>query len=1485
MKAKTTSTLSNLRIVTLGIALLALTLDLIGAAAPQEKTVHAQGKRIDTELSIKHLDISLEADIQANPVATFVNASPRREATATFGASQPDKSQDIIVPGVRVGDYTLGMSKDEVLKKLGEPQTIELGDNQVVRRGQEEYSPNNLPSKCILSFGDVSVWIRDASVEAISVHRPVYKLGNGLGVGASEQSIKQALGENFSRNEVMGRDYLCYPAKGLAFLIHEKDQAATEIVVYPPKGPKVGGPRAEAPTASKTFPKYDPDSGRPFQVDLRARDVSKLDLRESRADLMYADFDDRTLWPAYDRMPSGFDWRKIMELGKNPGLGVRRLHEEGITGRAVRIAIIDQPLLVDHREYAGRVRLYEEMDLQGRTDPTMHGAAVASIALGKTVGVAPEAELYYIAMQFIDHNTLRRLARSVDRIVQVNRQLPEDGKIRVISVSKGWLPSHEGYEEIMEAVHKAQAAGMLFLCTNVERVHEEFDFATLGRPPLADPDVFESYEPGLFTAKGFWARPSSPSGKSFSVPMDSRTTASPAGVDKYAFYRIGGMSWAVPYVAGVYALAVQADPAITPERFWALAVRTGRTIELERNGARKPLGPILGPVRLIRAIRAGETATLTRPQDDHQTVQTPLPTNSETQTTVSGVRVGDSVDKVKQVYGNDFWLREFETKDILTYEDKGLSFEINKNKGTVMEINVFQAIRQKTDSPGMYGRDGLEAYGDVGGKDLRASDLRDAGNILDTLGFNEGTLWPLAERLPKGFDPQALLQEGMNPGLGVRALHAQGITGSGVHVGLIDQPLLLAHPEYAGKIVSYHVLDCGPHKSSMHGPAMTSYLVGQRCGTAPGVNLHVVAVPSWKTDAGYYAQALDLFVAYNEGAPKDQRIRVVSVSAQPSGEGSVYKNQSLWHEAVQRATDKGILVLDCTWQHGFVSLCWLDPKNRESVEDCTPGFRNGDLEVDEGHIHVPSAPRTAAEAHEDGRLGYAHDGGGRRGGNAMSKGGYSDTIPYAAGILALGWQIRPDLSPEQMKELLFASAYVHPSGAKIIHPAAFIELVRNQSGNQPSDRRSSQDISTLVRQAAAEGRIAFNLTTPEEIKALLGLPTTESTEAEGDKVLLEYPGLRVRFFGKPGVKTPHTVLGVWCAGRQIDIGEGRPVVLRDEGDLDKFGPFWGYSGVDLSRLDLSRKGKLLRSMPFDSFTVWPPRDLLPPDFDPRKVMEWGKDAGLRVRQLHAQGITGQGVHVAIIDQPLLLDHIEYQDRLAGYTDVDTVLPGPTMHGAGVASLLAGKTCGTAPGAILHFWGVPSWKRDYRYWCRALEQILAYNKDKKKSDQIRVLSVSKVFDPREPNLDQWRALVAKAEQTGIYVIHCSKMGFGAGCRFLEDSNDPANYQPSAPDQGSTVGQVSGALFTPLDQRTTASHKAKDAYTFWLDGGLSWGAPYIAGVVACGLQVNPDLPVDQIDKLLRNSGWDFHGGKLINPPGFVDAARRAGRAISKRLKSHE
>src|SRR5512138_3782297 len=197
-----------------------------------------------------------------------------------------------------------------------------------------------------------------------------------------------------------------------------------------------------------SIPKYDPASDDPWQIDLRSRNLKKIDMTASLPDLMYATFDSQTRWPEADKMPAGFDWPKIMELGKDPGLGMRALHQQGVTGKGIGIAIIDQTLLVDHIEYKDRVRVYEEAEdvTDGWQEVQMHGPAVASIAVGRTAGVAPEADLYYIATgdcggaNSIEDMDFSCRAKSIRRIVEINTGLPADRKIRVLSMSIGWAP-------------------------------------------------------------------------------------------------------------------------------------------------------------------------------------------------------------------------------------------------------------------------------------------------------------------------------------------------------------------------------------------------------------------------------------------------------------------------------------------------------------------------------------------------------------------------------------------------------------------------------------------------------------------------------------------------------------------------------------------------------------------------------------------------------------------------------------------------------------------------------------------------------------------------------------------------------------------------------------------------------------------------------------------------------------------------------------
>lgn len=354
---------------------------------------------------------------------------------------------------------------------------------------------------------------------------------------------------------------------------------------------------------------YDPASSE--RMDWRSADISALDLSDKLDALLHADFDDRTIWP--DQLPPEFDWQQIMTLGKNPGLGIRTLHAQGITGQGVGIAILDQPLLVDHEEYAGQLRFYEETPeisvKQGWSGASMHGPAVASIAVGQTVGVAPGADLYFIGSALGGERTIdfTFLAASIRRILKINDELPADRKIRVISMSIGWQEGSLGHEEFLAAIEEAKAAGMLVVSSDMAAVHG-FYFNGLGRDPLGDPDLPASYGPGLWWAADYFATKGEGAwyADRLMFPMDSRTLASPTGTDEYVFYAEGGWSWSIPYIAGLYALAVQVDPALTPDQFWALAMETGDTIELDHEGEIIPFGPIVNPVALIEALQSGQ---------------------------------------------------------------------------------------------------------------------------------------------------------------------------------------------------------------------------------------------------------------------------------------------------------------------------------------------------------------------------------------------------------------------------------------------------------------------------------------------------------------------------------------------------------------------------------------------------------------------------------------------------------------------------------------------------------------------------------------------------------------------------------------------------------------------------------------------------------------------------------------------------------------
>ena len=287
--------------------------------------------------------------------------------------------------------------------------------------------------------------------------------------------------------------------------------------------------------------------------------------------------------------------------------------------------------------------------------------------------------------------------------------------------------------------------------------------------------------------------------------------------------------------------------------------------------------------------------------------------------------------------------------------------------------------------------------------------------------FNADTRWK-DDELPK-----FLIEYGKNPPY-LENLHSMGLKGDDVTVAIIDQPLALNHPEYNGKILKYKNFCEDSKESSMHGPAVTSLLVGENIGVAPHANVVYAAIPMWFRDANYAVQALEWIIEENKKLPNYSKIKFVSVSA-AFGNDKIFKHSEKWNKLVEKAQKNGLCIVECTEGNRFVSSGYVDVETKEFKY----GFPCMPMRMKQvGNVHVPCSMRTVAESYDNKKFSYTYCG----------VGGLSWGIPYAVGLLAIGQQINKDMPAIDLKNVLIETASENEC---IVNPDKFVERVKTFS--------------------------------------------------------------------------------------------------------------------------------------------------------------------------------------------------------------------------------------------------------------------------------------------------------------------------------------------------------------------------------------------------------------------------------------------------------
>lgn len=355
----------------------------------------------------------------------------------------------------------------------------------------------------------------------------------------------------------------------------------------------------------------------------------------------------------------------------------------------------------------------------------------------------------------------------------------------------------------------------------------------------------------------------------------------------------------------------------------------------------------------------------------------------------------------------------------------------------------------------------------------------------------------------------------------------------------------------------------------------------------------------------------------------------------------------------------------------------------------------------------------------------------------------------------------------------------------------------------------------------------------------------------------------------------HSEAPSWTAG--LDLSEAiQPLgIMRKSTEIesvDRIEPYseWWEPQNNAIQGDLSQSPALAYSFTFSDKTVFPDTGNLPAGYDPDALMEWGKDPGLNVDILHKHGFTGKGAVIAYVDQPAA-PHEQYGSANLHYTN--NTENESSMHGPAVLSLLSGKDIGTAPEAEVYFYGMAAWELDQTKHAQCLYQIIEQNKQLPEDKKIRMVAFSDNINTEEKHPKEFRKAVTACEEAGIMVWFCGEYGCASFLPF-SDKNLPENVIEDAEYREAKFS--TDLVYVPTSGRTVAATEGS-SYIYWGgNGGASWAMPYVFGLYAIAIEIDPALTQYALTELVASTAYDCNGIKLVNPVGFISAVlRRVGR----------
>lgn len=271
-----------------------------------------------------------------------------------------------------------------------------------------------------------------------------------------------------------------------------------------------------------------------------------------------------------------------------PLIGAPQVWQNDVTGRGIKVAIVDTGIDPNHPDFAGRIVHIKDFTGEGDVDKNGHGTHVAGIvgasgaaSQGKYRGVAPECS-FYIAkvLRGNGSGTMSDVMSGVEWAVEQGAQ--------VVNLSLGSDGACDGTDALSVLCDAAVARGVV-LCVAAGNAGP--GASTVGSPGCARTVITVGATTKSDQVASFSSRGPTSDGRikpDVCFPgvniVACRASGTAMGTPLDAYYTsASGTSMATPHATGACALLLQAKPGLSSQQIKETLMNTAKDLGLDAN--------------------------------------------------------------------------------------------------------------------------------------------------------------------------------------------------------------------------------------------------------------------------------------------------------------------------------------------------------------------------------------------------------------------------------------------------------------------------------------------------------------------------------------------------------------------------------------------------------------------------------------------------------------------------------------------------------------------------------------------------------------------------------------------------------------------------------------------------------------------------------------------------------------------------------------